>query len=265
MSMQGKVVVITGANIGHRPRDRRRRGRAGGDDGAGLSQPGQGRAARRPRSSSGPGTTTSTSWRSTWPTWPRCARPPTTSSRAGTASTSSINNAGGTWCRAPGDRAGLRAHVRASITSGHFYLTGLLLPTASGQRPVAASSTCPRSATTSPSRACASTTSRARSATPAWRPTAALEAGQRPLHPGAGHVAWRAPASPPTRSTRARCAAASAWTATSPGLMGVGQQGHPPLRDQRRGRRQDLGLSGHVARRGRPHRPVLGAFASRAT
>ena len=50
MSMQGKVAVVTGSNIGHRVRDGRRPGRPGGDHGARLPQPGQG-ARRRPRRS----------------------------------------------------------------------------------------------------------------------------------------------------------------------------------------------------------------------
>ena len=78
MSMQGKVVVITGANTG-----------VGLETAVGVAAQGattvlacrnQAKAeAAAKRSQGGPGTTTSTRCRSTWPTWPRCARRPTTS------------------------------------------------------------------------------------------------------------------------------------------------------------------------------------------
>ena len=78
MSMQGKVVVITGANTG-----------VGLETAVGVAAQGattvlacrnQAKAeAAAHEVNRGPGTTTSTTSRSTWPTWPRCARRPTTS------------------------------------------------------------------------------------------------------------------------------------------------------------------------------------------
>ena len=78
MSMQGKVVVVTGANAGIGLETAV--GVAAQEATTVLACRNQAKAeAAATRSPSGPGTTTSTSCRSTWPTWPRCARPPRTS------------------------------------------------------------------------------------------------------------------------------------------------------------------------------------------
>ena len=87
MSMQGKVVVVTGSNVGIGLETAV--GVAAQEATTVLACRNQAKAEAAAKE------VTRRTWNddvhvvpSTWPTWPRCARRPTRSSRAGTASTS---------------------------------------------------------------------------------------------------------------------------------------------------------------------------------
>ena len=96
-----------------------------------------------------------------------------------------VNNAGGTWTQRQHTAQGIEYTFGVNHL-GHFYLTNLLLDR---RIPVQRAGTCRRqprrrSAITPPSRACASTTCRARSATEGTLGgVLPLQAGQRALHP----------------------------------------------------------------------------------
>ena len=244
MSMQGKVVVVTGSERRHRARDGRRPGRPGGDHGARLPQPGQGGGGGPGDHDSAPGTTTSTSCRSTWPTWPRCARRPTDILTRWDRLDVLVNNAGGTWSDAPGDGAGLRVHVRRQPPRP-------LLPDEPAAAPAPGQRAVPRHQPDLGRPPCG--TARHALRRPPERAALRgdggllpLQAGQRALHPPAGEAARRRTStSPSTPPIPARSAAASAWTATCTG-HGLRHAARPALRDQPQARRQDVAPPGHV-------------------
>ena len=256
MSMQGKVVVITGSNIGHRARDGRRGGGPGGHHRAGLSQPGQGRGGGQGGDPGGPGTTTCTWCRSTWPTWPRSARRPTRSCSRWDRLDVLVNNAGGTWSQRQVTAQGFE------YTIGVNHL-GPLLPDEPAARPPTRRRPVPR---------------RQRHL---GRPPRRLQghALRRPAERAAATTAWRSTAGPswPTSSSPAswraarRRAAVTANTAHPgwvrsrfgmdgdlTGIMGFGIRVMRPFQISPTARRQDLGLPGHVARRRDEDGHVLG-------
>ena len=156
-----------------------------------------------------------------------------------------VNNAGGTWSQRQVTAQGFEYTMGVNHL-GHFYLTLQLLHRLqrSARR---ASSTSPRSGTTSPSKGMRFDDLQSEKRLRRHGGLLPGQAGQRALHPRAGPPARRRRRSRPTPPTRVGSAAASAWTATSPASWGSASALIRPLPDQPQARRQDVDLPGHVA------------------
>ncbi len=245
---------------GRRARDGRRRGRAGGNDGAWP-------AGIRPRRI----------WRAakevTQRTWndrrarrgARPGRPGLGCARAAEEITTRwdrldvlVNNAGADVVTASAHRAMASSTPSGVNHLGPFYLTNRccsigLRPVRSGPHRQRVTSVGHHAAASS-NTACASTTScRARSSYEGMEAYCRSKLANVPFTREAGQAPRRCRRRDrQRRASRARCAAASAWTATCTGLMGFGHAPHPAVRDQpaTAGAKTSL-YRGDVTRRGR--------------
>ena len=172
------------------------------------------------------------------------------------------NNAGGTWTQRQETAQGLE-YTMGVCHLAHFYLTRLLLDRLQAHSALPGHHRHLGRATTPPSRACASTTSRARRATTAWRSTAG-PSWPTSCSPASWRDARRAPGL--TANT-----AHPGWVRSRFGMDGdttgkgaFGFRAMRPIQISPRARRQELRLPGHLTRRGDADGRVLGPLKARS-